>query len=263
MTLKGQQKDSRFALAVLYKCDEKDRLMCADVVLPNLGFGMEEGRLLAWLKKSGDTVKKGEPIAEIESDKAAVELEAVVDGTLDEILVAADTVVAVGTVLARIRTSGAASASMPANTAPIVVSSPQANPVTSDSQTDSVRATPLAKRVAADQGVTLSEVRGTGAGGRITRSDVQNAASGGNGHSNGHSVRVLAAPAVRKLARDQNVDLSAVRGTAESGRVTRADLEAVIGAAQSKQPTPSAAQGPSSAERATQPSMTGPATGRR
>jgi len=54
----------------------------ADIVLPNLGFGMEEGRVLAWLKSPGDAVRKGEPVAEIESDKATVELEAVVDGVL-------------------------------------------------------------------------------------------------------------------------------------------------------------------------------------
>src|SRR5664279_874070 len=77
--------------------------MSADVVLPNLGFGMEEGRLISWLKQPGETVKKGEPIAEIESDKAAVELEAVVDGILEDILVPADTVIPVGAVLAHIR----------------------------------------------------------------------------------------------------------------------------------------------------------------
>ena len=52
----------------------------SDIVLPNLGFGMEEGQLLAWLKKPGDPVRKGESVAEVESDKATVELEAVVDG---------------------------------------------------------------------------------------------------------------------------------------------------------------------------------------
>src|SRR5579859_8048343 len=70
--------------------------MDGDVVLPNLGFGMEEGRLIAWLKQPGDAVKRGEPIAEIESDKATVELEALVDGVLQDVLVAPDSVVPVG-----------------------------------------------------------------------------------------------------------------------------------------------------------------------
>ena len=76
-----------------------------EVVLPNMGFGMEEGRLLSWLKKPGDAVRKGEAIAEVESDKANVELEAVVDGILDAILVPAEQIVPVGTVLARIRSA--------------------------------------------------------------------------------------------------------------------------------------------------------------
>src|SRR5882724_8125636 len=91
-----------------------------EVVLPNMGFGMEEGKLLSWLKKPGDSVRKGEAIAEVESDKANVELEAVVDGVLDAILIPADQVVPVGTVLARIRVGAAspvsASGSAPVNT---------------------------------------------------------------------------------------------------------------------------------------------------
>jgi pyruvate/2-oxoglutarate dehydrogenase complex dihydrolipoamide acyltransferase (E2) component len=107
-------------------------------VLPNLGFGMEEGRLVAWLKSPGEAVRKGEALAEIEGDKATVELEAVVDGVLEEIRVAPDTVVPVGAVLARIRTTSSAAAIAPQlpsveETAPKVQSKPaepvQASPV--------------------------------------------------------------------------------------------------------------------------------------
>src|SRR5262249_51867806 len=100
-------------------------VMAADVILPNLGFGMEEGRLIAWLKQPGDKVKKGEPIAEIESDKATVELEAVVDGVLQEILYPPDSVVPVGAVLAHIRTSDNASAQASPQTASAVSSASQ------------------------------------------------------------------------------------------------------------------------------------------
>src|ERR1041385_7228656 len=131
--------------------------MPADVVLPNLGFGMEEGKLIAWLKQPGEAVKKGEPIAEIESDKAAVELEALVDGVLEEVLVPADSVVPVGAVLARIRTEGP----VPVLPAPVVSSVSAANAA------DEQRITPLAKRVAVEQGINLSNVRGTGPGGRL------------------------------------------------------------------------------------------------
>ena len=92
--------------------------MLVDVVLPNLGFGMEEGQLLAWLKAPGDAVRKGEPLAEIEGDKTTVELEALTDGVLEQQLVAAEATVPVGTVLARIR-SGAAAAVSSAPAAPV------------------------------------------------------------------------------------------------------------------------------------------------
>src|SRR5256885_16481647 len=98
--------------------------MSSDVVLPNLGFGMEEGRLVAWLKKPGDVVRKGEPIAEIESDKATVELEAVVDGVLEEILEPADKVVPVGAVLARIGSGATPKQAAPSSTAATAPSNP-------------------------------------------------------------------------------------------------------------------------------------------
>jgi pyruvate/2-oxoglutarate dehydrogenase complex dihydrolipoamide acyltransferase (E2) component len=97
----------------------------SDVVLPNLGFGMEEGKLVSWLKKPGDPVRKGEILAEVESDKATVELEAVVDGTLEEIRVPAGTVATVGGVLARIRTGNATPSAPPA---PSKAASSQAAP---------------------------------------------------------------------------------------------------------------------------------------
>src|SRR5262245_61818086 len=80
---------------------------------------MEEGRLTAWLKQPGDAIRKGEPIAEVEGDKATVELEALVDGVLDQILVPADVVVPVGTVLANIRTGEAESGAV-TSPAPVV-----------------------------------------------------------------------------------------------------------------------------------------------
>ncbi len=191
--------------------------MYNDVVLPNLGFGMEEGRLIAWLKKPGDAVRKGEAIAEIEGDKATVELQAVVDGVLEEIVAPANTVVPVGGVLARVRTGSA----------------PAAQPVEA---ARSARPTPVAERMAREHGVDLGAISGTGPGGRITRDDVQAAIGQSNGQAKGQSngsrdqsrPKALAAPAVRKLARDQGLDLSSIRGTGRDGHITRADVEAAL-----------------------------------
>lgn len=191
--------------------------MYADVVLPNMGFGMEEGRLVAWLKKPGEPVRKGEAIAEVESDKATVELEAVVDGVLEELLFSPDTVVPVGAVLARIRTgSGEA-----------VPTTARAEPAAPKAEAKAFHASPVAIRLAQEHGIDLSLIAGTGPGGRITREDVQ--AIIDRLASNGAPARkALAAPAVRKLARDHGIDLTTVRGTGKDGRVTRADVEALI-----------------------------------
>lgn len=80
--------------------------MKVDVAMPNLGYDMEEGKISAWLKSVGDTVSRGEPIAEIETDKTTVEMEAMASGTLAEIVHADGATVAVGEVIAYLETDG-------------------------------------------------------------------------------------------------------------------------------------------------------------
>jgi pyruvate dehydrogenase E2 component (dihydrolipoamide acetyltransferase) len=217
----------------------------ADIVLPNLGFGMEEGRVLAWLKSPGDAVRKGEPVAEIESDKATVELEAVVDGVLEAILVPADQAVAVGSVLARIRTGAAPAETVSTTPAPVA-----------SSETPG-RASPVAQRLAQEHQIDLNRVQGTGPNGRILREDVESlirvgtpfmaSAPAGKG-----SAKPLAAPAVRKLARDNGIDLTQVRGTGSEGRIRREDVESLLSVGTpltaSVAPSPSAAIPPPATE---------------
>ena len=190
-----------------------------DVVLPNVVFVMEVGRILAWLKAPGDTVLKGEAVAEIEGDKATVELESTVDGVLADILVPADQMVVVGTVLARISRGATVSAQAPP--APSETSAPVSETI----RADLPRVSPVAQRLAQEQGIDIASLVGSGPGGRITREDVearmQRPASTNGG-------RVLAAPAVRRLARDQNIELASVIGTGPDGRRTRADVEKYI-----------------------------------
>jgi pyruvate/2-oxoglutarate dehydrogenase complex dihydrolipoamide acyltransferase (E2) component len=78
--------------------------MRVDVTMPSLGYDMEEGKLVSWLKAVGDDVRRGEAIAEIETDKTTVEMEAMATGTLAEIVVAEGDSVAVGTVIAYLET---------------------------------------------------------------------------------------------------------------------------------------------------------------
>lgn len=197
--------------------------MTIDVVLPNLGFGMEEGRVIAWLKNPGDSVRKGEALVEIEGDKSTVELEALADGVLDTVLVSADTVVPVGTVLARIRAAG--SGSQPP--APSQAVSQQAPELAGSRQ---VQISPVARRLAEEHGLDLDSIVANWQGGRITREDIESLI-GALQKTNGKTTRkALAAPAVRRLARDHHIDLSTIKGSGREGRVTRADLEAAIAA---------------------------------
>lgn len=196
--------------------------MTIEVVLPNVGFGMEEGRLIAWLKVPGDSVRKGEPLAEVEGDKTTVELEALADGILAEIVVPEDTVVPVGTVLARISDGDApVVATASASAAAAVVPQPQTN--------GKVQVSPVARRLAQENGIDLTTVTGSGRGGRVTREDVE--AMLASAPALVHTGKALAAPAVRRLARDQGVNLATVAGTGQAGRVTRADVMAALATA--------------------------------
>jgi pyruvate dehydrogenase E2 component (dihydrolipoamide acetyltransferase) len=210
-------------------------LVYTDIVLPNVGFGMEEGRLLAWFKAPGDPVRKGEAVAEVEGDKTTVELEALADGVLDTILVQPDTVVPVGTVLGRIRSGEAAASAAP----PTQTAAPSV-----ETAGEKVQASPVARRLAQEQGIDLAAIAGSGPGGRITREDVEAAISQQPTPSRASVAagRVLAAPAVRRLARDQQIDLKALRGSGPGGRITRADVEAAIAAR--TQPAPAAQPAP-------------------
>lgn len=149
--------------------------MLVDVVLPNLGFGMEEGQLLAWLKVPGDAVRKGEPLAEIEGDKTTVELEALADGVLEEQRVPAGTTVPVGTVLARIRQEGAepvaaAPTNEPGTTPPTSAPAKETRVVASArSAPGKLRVPPALRRLAREHDVDLEELAANAPGGRITR----------------------------------------------------------------------------------------------
>jgi pyruvate dehydrogenase E2 component (dihydrolipoamide acetyltransferase) len=170
----------------------QNRTMITDITLPALAPSMLEGTLARWLKKPGETVEAGEQIAEIETDKALVELEAAVGGVLTEILVAQGTAnVKVDTVIARVRASGAAapdtapaapapaSAALAAPAAPAAVAPiatrPAGAPAKPALRAEMARvvASPIARRLAGGHGIDLSALKGTGPNGRIVRADVE------------------------------------------------------------------------------------------
>ena len=167
--------------------------MPIELKMPALSPTMEEGTLARWLVKEGDSVSSGDLIAEIETDKATMEFEAVDEGVISQILVAEGTDgVKVGTVIAMIQgeDEGAAPAKVaptPPTTAkaeePVVAPPPPlvtapAPAAPAKAAGDRIKASPLARRIAADKGVELAGLTGTGPNGRIVKADVEGAQPG-------------------------------------------------------------------------------------
>ena len=156
--------------------------MAVEILMPALSPTMEEGTLAKWLVKAGDKVKSGQIIAEIETDKATMEFEAVDEGIISQLLVAAGTAgVKVNTPIAVIVEEGESLSAAPKAAAPVAaVSAPvavaAAVPVaapTAKPQGARVFASPLARRLALEKGVDLTGVAGSGPHGRIVKADVE------------------------------------------------------------------------------------------
>jgi pyruvate dehydrogenase E2 component (dihydrolipoamide acetyltransferase) len=156
-----------------------------DVAMPRLSDSMEEATVLLWLKRPGDEVRKGEPLVEVETDKATVVYEAERAGVLEEIVVDDGGTAALGEVIARLRTEGAAPAAaepVAVVAVPVAAAPAEATPAGRERESGTRhRATPVARRLAGELGVSLGAVAGTGPGGRIVLADVR--AATGNGSS--------------------------------------------------------------------------------
>jgi len=161
--------------------------MAISVVMPALEMAQETGKLISWLKKEGESVAKGDPLLEVETDKAVMEIESPGDGILVGIKIQAGTEVPVGRTIAWIvrpgevppadevaDTSGRKpTAAMPSVSSPAPSATPAETPTQSPRP---LRISPKARRLASDRGVNLADVRGSGAGGEILASDIVAAA---------------------------------------------------------------------------------------
>ncbi|MBZ5666191.1 MAG: 2-oxo acid dehydrogenase subunit E2 [Acidobacteriia bacterium] len=162
--------------------------MAISVVMPALEMAQETGKLISWLKKEGESVAKGEPLLEVETDKAVMEIESPGDGVLAGVKVQAGTEVPVGQTIAWIvragevppadeiaATSGRKSTiAAPAAASTSAAANQAASPIASAAQP--VKISPKARRLASERGVDLAHVRGSGAGGEILASDILAAA---------------------------------------------------------------------------------------
>ena len=209
--------------------------MATDVTLPRLGQGMESGVIVRWLKQEGDTVAKGEPLYELDTDKVTQEVEAEVDGVLQKIVVT-EGEVEVGATIAVIETNGAGapaaeeapatdeerseeSAAEAAEPAPADEAPPsepeartedEATPAAAAARGDErLKASPLARRIARERGVDLAAVTGTGPEGRILAEDVERAPVG----EAAPAAAPAEAPALAPPGEIEVVQLSSVRKT--------------------------------------------------
>jgi 2-oxoglutarate decarboxylase len=167
--------------------DDAGAEQTVDVVTPAAGESVSEGTILEWRVKPGDLIKADETIVEISTDKVDLELPSPASGTVSEVLVEEGETVTVGQVIARITVSGPSPATAGGNGG----SSPSEQTATATASAagagttpDGVKASPVAARAAAVEGVNLANVPGSGPAGRITKADVLNAASG-NGAATG------------------------------------------------------------------------------
>ena len=175
--------------------------MAVDVIMPQMGESIHEGTITKWLKKPGEKIERDEPLFEISTDKVDAEIPAPVAGVLKEIKVTAGQTVPVQTIVAVIDAQGAAAASAPAKPeAPKAAATAPAKPAPSAAAPaapaqpagEKVRSSPLVKRIAREHQIDLTQVPGTGAGGRVSKDDIM--AAVGNGGAAATSVQAPRAP---------------------------------------------------------------------
>ena len=215
--------------------------MAETINMPKLGFDMAEGTLVRWVKQVGENINKGDVLAEIETDKATVEVESSASGVVLQHIVDQGTVVPVNAPIAVIGSEGEKVEEAPkaegakpkaeekkpeakaeaqpeekpaAPSQPAAVSSPQGAPVqpaAAPAETGPVKASPLAKKVARDNNVNLANVQGTGPGGRVVRKDVEAALAGGQ--PTAAAARQPAQPTIvyQATAEDQKIQTTKLR----------------------------------------------------
>ena len=203
--------------------------MANEITMPKLSDTMEEGKILRWLKQVGDTVKAGEVIAEVETDKADMEVEASDAGRLSEIRVAEGESAAVGDVIAVLDGAGRKGEAEGeraggGRTEGERREEAEERPQVAAKPGEALRASPLARRIADERGIDLHEVRGTGPSGRIVRRDVE---SSGEARREVRAQKAAPAPsgaAVGKPLETGRIELSKMRRTIAS-RMSEAKRE--------------------------------------
>jgi pyruvate dehydrogenase E2 component (dihydrolipoamide acetyltransferase) len=197
--------------------------MAKEVIMPRFGMTQEEATIVHWKVQNGDRVEFGDPICEVTTDKVNMEVEAPADGILDGIRFAEGETVAVTEVIAFILEEGE---EIPELIEPAPVARKEADSSQPPNR-ESIKATPVARRMAISEKLELSAIPASGSKGKITRKDVQD-------YLNNRSVligiserKVRASPAARRIAYQEGIDLTLIRGSGPRGRVQGWDLDQV------------------------------------
>ncbi len=204
---------------------EGDNKVAVNVTMPKWGMTMKEGKISKWFKSEGDTIEKGQPFFEVETEKITNVVEATASGIVFQIVVSAGTKVPVGTIVAVIAEPGEQPARIEGIQAGEVVektepasAQPAPTPAEKPAEKEFVPSSPAARRLAKELGVELSLVEGTGPKGRITEADVQRF----------HQERPPApkmTPLAAEMIRQAGLDVAPFEGTGEGGKITKEDVQ--------------------------------------
>lgn len=214
------------------RADEGENAMAEIIIMPKLGYNMDEGQLVKWRKNVGESVAKGEVLFEINTDKTIMPVESTMDGVLLKVMLAEGEYADVFTPIAVMGQAGedpdaalaALSGGKTASAAETPASATAAVPATPAASVNAggLKLTPKAKKLVRDEGIapaSLVSVKGTGFRGGITAKDIK------------LSPAAKATPLAKKLAERHGVDIAAIQGTGPGGKAMKADVAAAIAAA--------------------------------
>ena len=217
----------------------KGRAMPTDVIMPQMGESVAEGTITKWLKKEGESVAKDEPLFEISTEKVDAEIPSPVAGTLAKILVSEGQTVSVRAVVAQIEAAGEGKKSAPEAPAPTAASS--------EKKEEGKEPSKPAEKVAPEAQKTREEKPSAAPPpGKKEEEEKEEP-------EEEEEAPIHASPLVRRLARENNVDLSQVEGTGTGGRITKEDILAYLERQKAEVPTPTPSAAPPSPAEAAAP----------
>jgi len=202
--------------------------LAIDIIMPKWGMAMKEGKVTRWLKTEGETIAKGEPLFEVETEKITNQVESTAGGVLFQIVIQEGTVAPVGAVVAVVAEPGEQPERNEGTHTGDAVEAKTAAPAASAKEIPGekekkkfVVASPAARRMAKELGLELSAVPGSGPDGRVTESDVKKY------HEQGPA-RPSVTPLAAEMAGQAGIDISAIDGTGDGKKITADDVERVL-----------------------------------